>query len=90
LADVIEHYRKTTGRDTVPLHDSLAVLEAAVPGTLRTTSMPLAVICDHGPTRGAVVTDSAQCTTRNVVQVALDADLPSINATILDRLRSLR
>jgi inosine-uridine nucleoside N-ribohydrolase len=90
LTGVVEHCRKITGRDTVPLHDSLAVLEAAVPGTVRTTSMPLAVVCDHGPTRGAVVTSSATCITRHVVQVALDADLPSVNATILARLRVLQ
>lgn len=89
LADVIEHCRKVTGRNAVPLHDPLAVLEAAVPGTLRTTSVPLAVVCDHGLTRGAVVTGSA-AGTRHVVQVALEADLPSVNATILDRLRVLR
>ncbi len=86
LAGVIEQCRKTTGRDAVTLHDSLAALEAAVPGTLRTTSMPLEVVCDHGPHRGAVVTGSGQ----RAVRVALDADLPSINAAILDRLRVLR
>lgn len=90
LAGAIEHCRKATGRDGVALHDSLAVLEAAVPGTLRTTSMPLEVVCDRGPDRGAVVTGSRQRANSHVVQVALDADLPTINAAILDRLRSLR
>ena len=89
LAGVIEHCRETMGRDRVVLHDVLAVLEAAVPGTLRTTSMPLAVVCDHGPARGAVLTSSDQCANTHMVQVALDADLPTINAAILDRLRSL-
>ncbi|MGH3834730.1 MAG: nucleoside hydrolase [Pseudonocardiaceae bacterium] len=90
LAGVIEHCRESMGRDGVALHDSLAVLEAAVPGTLRTTSMPLEVVCDHGPDRGAVLTGSDRRANRHVVQVALDADLPTINAAILDRLRSLR
>ncbi len=87
LAGVVEHYRTASGRDVLALHDSLAVLEATVPGTLRTTSMPLEVVCDAGATRGAMVTGSSQRTDR---QVALDADVPSVNATILDRLRRLR
>ncbi|MGH3883893.1 MAG: nucleoside hydrolase [Pseudonocardiaceae bacterium] len=90
LAGVIEHCRKITGRDVMALHDALAVLEAAVPGTLRTTSMPLEVVCDRRPDRGAVQAGSGQCANRHVVQVALDADLPTINAAILDRLRGLR
>jgi inosine-uridine nucleoside N-ribohydrolase len=102
LAGVIEHYREhrrkldrehgreVSGRYTVALHDSLAVLEAAVPGTLHTTPMRLEVICDHGPDRGTVQADGGHGTGERAVQVALDADLPSINATILDRLRSLR
>jgi pyrimidine-specific ribonucleoside hydrolase len=94
LAGVVEHhlarFRESTGQDGLPLHDALAVLEAAVPGTLRTTPMPLEVVCDHGPTRGAVWTGNAHRAPAHVVQVALDADVPSINATILDRLRGLR
>jgi pyrimidine-specific ribonucleoside hydrolase len=94
LASIVEHSRTfllaTSGHDVVPLHDSLAVLEAAVPGTLRTTSMQLGVICNAGPARGAVVTSGGQHATAHVVQVALDADLPSINATILGRLHALR
>ncbi|MGH3981327.1 MAG: nucleoside hydrolase [Pseudonocardiaceae bacterium] len=84
-----EHSRKATGRDVVALHDPLAVLEAAVAGTLRTTSMPLEVVCDHGPTRGAVVAADGQDSDGHAVLVALDANLPSINAMILDRLRVL-
>ncbi len=90
LAGAIEHCRETTGRGRVALHDALAVLEATVPATLRTMSMPLEVVCDRGPDRGAVLTGSGQCANRRVVQVALDADLPTINAAILDRLRDLR
>ena len=86
LAAIVAHCRKVTGRDAIALHDPLAVLEAAAPGTLRTTSMPLEVACDQGPVRGAVVTGSGP----RAVQVALDADLPSIIATILHRLQVLR
>ncbi|MGH4001265.1 MAG: nucleoside hydrolase [Pseudonocardiaceae bacterium] len=96
LAGVVQHcqahFRAAAGDDAITLHDSLAVLEAAVPDTLRTTSIPLKVICEHGSSRGAVVVaDSGQGTNRRcAVRVALDADLPSINATILERLRILR
>ncbi|MGH3798157.1 MAG: hypothetical protein ACRDSP_25175 [Pseudonocardiaceae bacterium] len=94
LAGIVEHYRarfrETTGRDAVALHDSLAVLEAAVPGTLRTTAMPLEVGCDHGPARGTVWADSGRHPQAHLVQMALDADLPAISATILNRLRGLR
>lgn len=90
LAGIIEHYRarcrESTGRAAVALHDSLAVLEATVPGTLRTTLMPLEVICGRGPARGAMT----RATKGRVVRVALDGDLASISATILSRLRSLR
>lgn len=74
----------------VALHDSLAVLEAAVPGTLTTTPMALQVVCDHGRDRGAVRPGNCPPTVARPVQVACDADLTSINAMILHRLRSLR
>jgi inosine-uridine nucleoside N-ribohydrolase len=89
LAGVIDHCWQTSGRDAVALHDPLAVLEAAVAGTLQATSMPLEVVCDHGPTRGAVVAADGHGTGGRAVQVALDANLPSVNAMILDRLRDL-
>jgi pyrimidine-specific ribonucleoside hydrolase len=93
VAGVVEHCRErrrqTTGRDAVPLHDALAVLEAAVPGTLDTTPMPLEVGCDHGAARGVVWADSGRSAASRQVEVALDGDLPAIRATILDRLRSL-
>lgn len=89
LAGVVEHHwahgRASTGRAAVALHDSLAVLEAALPGTLRTALMPLEVICGRGPARGAVT----RATKGRVVRVAQDGDLTSIRATILRRLRGL-
>ncbi len=88
LAGVCEHYREPSGRDVVALHASLAVLESTVPGTMHTTPRPLEVVCDRGPGRGAIRTGSGPDT--RAVQVALDAHLPSVNATILDRLRGLR
>ena len=94
LAGIVEHCRErfheTTGRDAVPLHDSLAVLEAAVPGTLKTTPMPLEVVCDHGPARGAVRNGTRRGADGRLVEMALEGDLPEIRATMLDRLRGLR
>jgi pyrimidine-specific ribonucleoside hydrolase len=82
VIDAYQHQRRTP----VALHDSLAVLEAAAPGTVRTAPQRLDVVCDHGRSRGAVV--SARKGRR--VEVAHDGDLRSINATILNRLRRLR
>jgi pyrimidine-specific ribonucleoside hydrolase len=84
-AGVIEAYRQRR-REPVALHDSLAVLEAAEPGTVRTDQQHLNVICDHGPTRGAVVGGG----NGRRVQVAHDADPVAINAAILNQLGRLR
>lgn len=89
LAGIIGHCRQQHATP-VALHDSLAVLEAAVPGTLTTTPMALQVVCDHGRDRGAVRSGNSPPTAARPVQVACDADLTSINAMILHRLRSLR
>jgi len=89
LAGIIGHCRQQHATP-VALHDSLAVLEAAVPGTLTTTPMALQVVCDHGRARGAVQSGNSPPTAARPVQVACDADLTSINAMILHRLRSLR
>jgi pyrimidine-specific ribonucleoside hydrolase len=89
LAGVVE----AAGRDRpgpMALHDPVAVLEAAIPGTLATTPMPLHVVCDHGGHRGAVLVEPDQSAARRVVRVAHDADLISINAMILNRLQRLR
>ncbi|HET9257898.1 MAG TPA: nucleoside hydrolase [Pseudonocardiaceae bacterium] len=85
LAAIIEALAEQR-RKPVTLHDPVAVLEAAVPGTLRTTPISLRVVCDHGADRGSV----GQHTGGRVVQVASEADLASITGTILRRLRCLR
>jgi pyrimidine-specific ribonucleoside hydrolase len=85
LTGIIEAYRQRR-RAPVALHDSLAVLEAAEPGTVRTDQQHLEVICDHGPTRGAVVGGG----NGHRVQVAYDADPVAISAAILNQLRRLR
>jgi inosine-uridine nucleoside N-ribohydrolase len=91
LAEVITHYRAAFraryGIDAVAVHDAVAVLEAVLPGTLRTAPRPMAVACDLGPARGATVAmpeGSGQ-----PVQVALDADTDKVLAEILERLRRL-
>lgn len=93
LGRVVEHYRRQfqefSGRDEVPLHDSLAVLEAAAPGTLHTTALPLEVVCDRGPARGLILADRRSDAAGHRVDVALDADVAAVSATILRRLRAL-
>lgn len=92
LAGVLQHYRArysaVYGQDGVALHDAVAVLEAAVPGTLHTTPLPLEVACDHGPARGAVIADRFGTGTGRTVDVALDADLPALRTELLRRLSS--
>jgi pyrimidine-specific ribonucleoside hydrolase len=91
LARVLEHYRgrwrEAHGQDGVVLHDAVAVLEAVVPGMLRTTPLPLEVVCDHGPARGCVIADRRGPAVGRLVDVALDADLDAVRAEILARLR---
>ncbi|MFB9907939.1 nucleoside hydrolase [Allokutzneria oryzae] len=91
LAKVVEHYRNRYrefyGEDGVALHDALAVLEAARPGTLRTTPLPVDVLCDLGPARGATIADRRLNASGRRVDVALDADLDAVRALVLDRLR---
>jgi len=85
LAGVVEAYRQRR-RAPVALHDSLAVLEAAEPGAVHTDQQHLEVICDHGSTRGAVISGG----NGRRVQVAHDGDPATINAAILSLLRRLR
>jgi inosine-uridine nucleoside N-ribohydrolase len=85
LAGVVEAYRQRR-RAPVALHDSLSVLEAAEPGAVHTDQQHLEVICDHGSTRGAVISGG----NGRRVQVAHDGDPATINAAILSLLRRLR
>jgi len=91
LAQVIAHYRAAYraryGMDAVAVHDAVAVLEAVLPGTLRTTAMPVQVACDLGPARGATV--AMPPGSGPDVQVALDADTEAVPAEILQRLSRL-
>jgi len=91
LAKVIAHYRRAYrefyGQDAVALHDALAVLEATLPGTLRTTALPVEVLCDLGPARGATVADRRVGASGPRINVALDADLAYVRGLVLDRLR---
>jgi pyrimidine-specific ribonucleoside hydrolase len=93
LAGVLKPYRaafrERYGVDAVALHDALAVLEAILPGTLRTTPLPVRVACDLGPARGATVVDGRPRAPGPPVHVALDADADAALAEILQRLRTL-
>jgi pyrimidine-specific ribonucleoside hydrolase len=89
LSEVITHYRASYrtryGMDAVALHDAVAVLEAIVPGSLRTTAMPVAVATDLGPARGATV----PVPDGPPVAVALDADVDAVLDAVLERVSSL-
>ncbi|MHA6627601.1 nucleoside hydrolase [Pseudonocardia sichuanensis] len=91
LAQVIAHYRAAYraryGMDAVAVHDAVAVLEAVLPGTLRTTALPVEVACDLGPARGATV--AMPPGSGPDVQVALDADTDEVLSEILERLSRL-
>jgi pyrimidine-specific ribonucleoside hydrolase len=91
LAGVIEHYRARYlaehGIDGVALHDAVAVLEAIVPGTLRTEPMALRVDCAPGEGRGTVLRTGGSGA--RPVDVARDTDIPALHAEILRRLRTL-
>lgn len=93
LGSVLAAYRAAFlvrhGIDAVALHDAVAVLEAAVPGTLRTTPMPVRVACDFGPARGATIPDRRPGAHGPPVQVALDADVDAVLAEVLARVRPL-
>lgn len=82
-------FRERHGLDAVALHDALAVLEAILPDTLRTTPLPVRVDCDLGPDRGATVADRSPTAPGPPVHVALDADPDAALAEILHRLRAL-
>jgi pyrimidine-specific ribonucleoside hydrolase len=90
MAHVLDHYRAqwraSHGQDGVVLHDAIAVLEAVIPGILRTTPLPLEVVCDQGPARGCVIADRRGAAEGRLVDVATDADLDAVRAEILRRI----
>lgn len=92
LAEVMVHYATryaaATGTDVMPMHDAVALLEAIRPGTLRTTPLPLEVVCDQGASRGVTLADRRPDAPGRRVDVALDADLDAVRESILARLTS--
>jgi len=95
LAGLTAHRRawvcRHGGGDAVPLHDVVAVLEAALPGTLRTEPRPLAVTLGPAGQRGAVrVTAEGRSRPVDVaVDLAPGTDVPQLHAELLRRLRAL-
>lgn len=87
----LQHYRKALGVSEIPLHDAVAVLEAIVPGTLRTTRLPLEIDTSTGFGRGAVLADRRlhrpDPAAARPVDVALDTDVDALRSALLDRLR---
>ena len=95
LAGLTAHRRawvcRHGGGDAVPLHDVVAVLEAALPGTLRTEPRPLGVTLGPAGQRGAVWV-AAEGRSRPVdvaVDLAPGTDVPQLHAELLRRLRAL-
>jgi len=95
LSAITEHnrarFRAETGVDAAPLHDAVAVLEAVRPGTLRTEPTRLAVLRAPANQRGRLLkaTTGEAGTGSRPVDVAVDADIPLLQAEILRRLRTL-
>jgi pyrimidine-specific ribonucleoside hydrolase len=93
LASTVTLYRKMFheryGIDAVALHDTLAVLEAVAPGTLRTTPLPVNVACNLGPARGMTEADRHPDAPGPPVHLALDADIPAVLSETLRRLVTL-
>lgn len=86
----LHHYRQALGVSAIPLHDAVAVLEAVAPGAVRTTPLPLEIDTSTGAGRGAVLADRRRARPdppeHRPVDVALDADVDAVRATLLDRL----
>jgi pyrimidine-specific ribonucleoside hydrolase len=84
-----EMFRERYGVDAAALHDTLAVLEAITPGTLRPKPFPVSVACTLGPARGMTEADRRPDAPGPLVQVALDADVPAVLSETLRRLITL-
>ncbi|PVZ14671.1 nucleoside hydrolase [Actinomycetospora cinnamomea] len=56
-APYLAHYGRRLGAPRIAIHDAVALLEAAVPGTLATTPLALEVDTSLGPARGTVLAD---------------------------------
>jgi pyrimidine-specific ribonucleoside hydrolase len=97
-ADTFAYYSEFLGREGVAIHDAIAVAEAALPGLLHTTALPVDVDCTFGPGRGALIADrrpegpkKAAATDRRPVDIALEpADgVDALRKLLLDRLSGL-
>lgn len=96
--DTYAYYSEFLGRDGVPIHDAIAVAEAAVPGLLRTATMPVEVDCSFGPGRGGVIADQRpegrrrqQPADRRPIEIALEPTdgVDKLRELLLTRLSSL-
>jgi pyrimidine-specific ribonucleoside hydrolase len=90
--DTFAHYSTFLGRAEVPVHDALAVAEAALPGLLATVPLPVDVDCTPGPGRGALIADRrprpAMVPGARPVDVATDpvAGIDALRELLLTRL----
>ena len=82
-------YSARFGTPAIPVHDAVAVLEAIVPGSVRTMSMPVDVDTSSGPGRGATIGNmraAEAVALGRPVDVALDADATVVRAELRRRL----
>lgn len=91
LVEIASPYRawqqSQQGADGLVLHDAVAVAEAVHPGVLITSAYPLDVDCSQGTGRGALITDDLSMRT---VDIAMETDVATLTAFMLNRLMSLR
>jgi pyrimidine-specific ribonucleoside hydrolase len=77
-------YRSVLGPGRVPVHDAVAVVEAAQPGLVRAEPRHVEVDTGYGPGRGATRTDRyGGAGEPPMVQLGLDADVPAVVAAVL-------
>jgi len=90
----LAHYGRRLGTPRIAIHDAVALLEAAVPGTLATSPLALEVDTSLGPARGTVLADRRPDADPSVdpdahrVDVALPAgtDLDAVRDALFRRL----
>lgn len=90
-APYLAHYGRRLGVPRIALHDAVALLEAAVPGSLATVPLALEVDTSLGPARGVVLADRRPDTDPDThrVDVALPAgtDTDAVRDGLACRLR---
>jgi pyrimidine-specific ribonucleoside hydrolase len=89
-APYLAHYGRRLGASRIAIHDAVALLEAAVAGTLATSALALEVDTSLGPARGTVLADrrpDADTTARRVdVALPAETDTDAVRDALFRRL----